>query len=97
MLARRAAVSQQLVQGDHRVEPAFEIMRVNPAVSNLIRDAKQHQLGAVLQSSAAEGMRTMDGDLLRLFRAGVITAENALHCSIDREQMTKRLKSLQNQ
>lgn len=93
----RAVVSQQLVQGDHRVEPAFEIMRVNPAVSNLIRDAKQHQLGAVLQSSAAEGMRTMDGDLLRLFRAGVITAENALHCSMDREQMTKRLKSLQNQ
>lgn len=88
----RAVVSQQLVPTSGGVMPAFEIMRVNTAVSNLIRDAKLHQLSAVMQSSSAEGMQTMDSELLRLYREKRISAEQAMHCSMDREQMAKRLK-----
>lgn len=88
----RAVVSQQLVPSTDGARPAFEIMRVNTAVANLIRDAKLHQLGGVLQASSGEGMQTMDGDLLRLYGEGLISAENALRCSLDREQMQRRLR-----
>lgn len=89
----RAVVSQQLVPGvDGAVLPAFEIMRVNTAISNLIREAKIQQIDAVIQASAAEGMQTMDGTLLKLYRAGKITKETALHHGINREQLQKRLE-----
>jgi twitching motility protein PilT len=88
----RAVVSQQLVPGvDGSVLPAFEVMRVNTAISNLIREAKIQQIDAVIQSSAAEGMQTMDGTLLKLYHAGKITKETALHYGINREQLQKRL------
>lgn len=88
----RAVVSQQLVPAADGARPAFEIMRVNTAVANLIRDAKLHQLGGVLQASSGEGMQTMDSDLLRLYREGMIASEDALRCSMDREQMQRRLR-----
>ena len=89
----RAVVSQQLVSAENGgVHPVFEVLRVNTAVSNLIRDAKVHQIGAVMQSSAAEGMRTMDGELFRLYKEGVLNIEQVLHCSADRVLMSKRLK-----
>jgi twitching motility protein PilT len=44
-----------------------------PAIRNLIREGKTHQIYAAVQTSGAVGMQTMDADLARLVRAGSIT------------------------
>jgi len=56
---------------------ALEIMLCNDAVSNLIRKGKTFQIPSVLASSAELGMRTMDSELMVLFKAGRISAEDA--------------------
>ncbi len=88
----RGVVSQQLlptVDGGQR--PAFEIMRVNGAIQNMIRENKIYQIDNVIYSGAKEGMRTMDGDIQRLLSEGVITEQTALACASDRELMGKKL------
>jgi twitching motility protein PilT len=61
---------------------AAEILVPTPAVRNLIREAKSHQIYSVLQTGAAHGMQTMDASLADLVRAGKITrklAESRAH------------------
>ena len=48
-----------------------------PAIRNLIREAKTHQIYAAIQTSGSVGMQTMDADLARLVRLGTITRELA--------------------
>jgi twitching motility protein PilT len=50
---------------------------VNPAIRNLIREGKTHQIFSAILSGAAQGSVTMDNALLRLVRAGRIDAETA--------------------
>ena len=73
---------------------AFEVMYTNPAIKNMIREAKSHQLDAAIQAGAAEGMCTMDTSLLRLYQQGRITRDTALTHSIYYEAMEKRLAAL---
>jgi twitching motility protein PilT len=89
----QAVVSQQLLPTtDGKIIPAFEIMMVNSAVRNMIRESKIHQIETVIQSSAAEGMVTMDTSLYNLFKAGRITAADAIAYSTNSETMTKRVR-----
>lgn len=91
----QAVVSQQLIPTtDGSIVPAFEIMLVNSAVRNMIRESKIHQVETVIQSSAAEGMVSMDTSLLNLFKQGRITAETAIVHSTNSETMAKRVQSL---
>jgi twitching motility protein PilT len=55
-----------------------EVLIKNAAVANLIRENKVAQIKTVLQTSAQEGMFTMDQDLTRLYHDGVINREVAL-------------------
>ena len=73
-----AVISQQLIpkEGGGRVA-SREVMLNVPAVSNLIRENKISQLKTVIQTSAEEGMITMDQDLINLFNAGRISKETA--------------------
>lgn len=88
----QAVVSQQLVPTvDGGIVPAFEIMMVNSAIRNMIRESKVFQMDNVIFSGAAEGMRTMDADLLRLYREGVISKENALLYCTNYDTMSKRV------
>jgi twitching motility protein PilT len=79
----RAIVSQKLVptvDGSRRV-PALEILLVNIAVSNLIREERVFQLRSVMQTGRNLGMRLFDDSLLELMRAGTISKEAARkHC-----------------
>jgi len=79
----RAIVSQKLVptvDGSRRV-PALEILLVNIAVSNLIREERVFQLRSVMQTGRTLGMRLFDDSLLELMRAGTISKETARkHC-----------------
>jgi twitching motility protein PilT len=75
----RAVISQRLVpraDGGGRV-PALEILVVNRAVSNLIRESKTFQIRSAMQIGAATGMRLLDSSLEELVAAGTITAEEA--------------------
>jgi twitching motility protein PilT len=56
---------------------AAEILMPTPAVRNLIREGKSHQIYSVLQTSGSHGMQTMDASLAELVRAGKINRELA--------------------
>ena len=56
---------------------AAEVLVPTPAVRNLIREAKTHQIYSVLQTGASHGMQTMDASLAQLVRAGKVTRQLA--------------------
>lgn len=57
---------------------AMEIMTASPAIRNLIREAKAHQLTSVIQTSANLGMQTMDQSLRDLYQRGLVSYDEAL-------------------
>lgn len=88
----QAIVSQQLVPAiDGGVVPAFEIMVVNAAIRNLIREEKTHQMDSIIAASGGDGMRTMDQSLFDLCKRGLISREMALQYSIHQEALRSRL------
>ena len=88
----QAVVSQQLIPTvDGGIVPAFEIMTVNNAVRNMIREAKIHQIDSVIHTSAADGMITMDASILNLYKKGVISDESAIAHSLNAEIMAKKM------
>ena len=88
----RAVVSQQLLPTmDGGLEPAFEIMFANSAIQNMIRDGKAHQMDNVIFSGASEGMRAMDADILRLYRANRVSRETAVLFAANPDQLRKKL------
>lgn len=54
---------------------ATEVLVAVPALRNLIREGKSHQIDSVIQTGAKYGMHTMESDLRRLFERGLITSE----------------------
>ena len=88
----KGVVCQQLVPGaDGSQIPVFEIMKSTVAIQNMIREDKLHQLESAMQAGAAEGMCTMDGSLLKLYKEGRITKDTALVSCVNYETMLKRL------
>ena len=88
----KTVISQQLLPTiDGKRVPAFEIMHLNNAVRTLVRESRIHQIDSVIQTSAAEGMIGMDESILRLFKAGRITKEIALHYAMNPDQLQKKL------
>ncbi|MEE0707155.1 MAG: PilT/PilU family type 4a pilus ATPase [Adlercreutzia sp.] len=93
-LVLQAVVSQQLVPTkDGGIVPVFEIMTATPAIRNLIREEKSHQIDSVIAASGAEGMRTMDQSLYKLVKEGTITKETALQHAIHQEALKKRFET----
>lgn len=88
----RAVVSQQLVPTIHQtMVPAFEIMLMTPAISNMIRDNKIHQIEGMIYTSAKDDMLSMDNSLLQLYRSGQITSETALQYATNPDMLKKKL------
>lgn len=74
----QAVVSQQLLPTvDGGRAPAFEIMLLNTAIKNLIRDNKVPQIDAMIQTGKAQGMITMDNSIAQLYNSKKITEEIA--------------------
>ena len=91
-LVLEGVVSQQLVGDvDGRLIPAFEVMTVNPAVRNMVRESKAHQLDNVIATASGEGMTTMDQSLLNLVRAGRVDRETAMRHCVSPDWLAKRL------
>lgn len=88
----KCVVCQQLLPGTGGgMVPAFEILRVNQAVRNMIRERKNYQIDHVIQTSSAEGMIGMDQYLHRLYRDGGITAETAAQYAGDPAALRRRI------
>ena len=62
---------------------AAEVLVANPAVRNIIREGKSHQLDAIIQTSSAQGMQTMDRTLVSLVQSGTVTYDNAREFAVD--------------
>lgn len=79
-----AICSQRLIPaiGGGRVAAA-EVLITNPAVRNIIREGKAHQLDAVIQTGADQGMQTMDRTLVNMVQSGIITYDNAYEVAVD--------------
>jgi len=92
-VALQGIMTQQLLptaDGSGRVV-ATEILVPNPAVRNLIREGKTHQIYSVLQTSSAVGMQTMDASLATLVRAGKISQKLAESRSSTPEELNRLL------
>lgn len=88
----RAVVSQQLIPSvDGSLVPAFEIMLLTPAIRNMIRESKVHQIDSAIFAGAAMGMITMDQSILNLYKQGRITADTALQYCANLEDMKKKV------
>lgn len=87
-------VSQRLIPaiGGGRVVAA-EIMVATPAVRNIIREGKTHQLDAIIQTGAEHGMQSMDKTLAGLVKSGRITLEEAKGYAIDVQEMERLVHS----
>jgi len=73
---------------------ATEVMKATPAIRNLIRDGKTHQIYSALQAGSNAGMHTMDQHLAQLVRSGEITYEHGLekcHNEEDYKRLTGRM------
>ena len=87
-----AVISQQLVPTtDGGIALALEIMKVTPAIQNMIRENKIPQIEGLIYSSDKEDMISMDSSLLKLFRSGRITRETALKYATNPEMLIRKL------
>lgn len=86
-----AVVTQQLMAraGKEGRLPAVEVMIASPAIRNLIREAKAHQIPSVIQTSAHIGMQSMDQALRDLYLRGLITYEAAIARAMNVEEFKK--------
>jgi twitching motility protein PilT len=83
----RAVISQRLVPtaDESRRVAALEILVVNKAISNLVRDEKTVQIRSAIQTGAAQGMRLLEQSLGELVRSGTITSEAAMAIAEDKK------------
>ena len=88
-----AVIAQKLLpnkSGEGRV-PVSEILMVNSAVRNLIREDKIYQIPSIIQSGGQEGMQSLDQDLQRLVSQGVINKEDAKYVADNPELFEKAI------
>lgn len=88
-----AIVSQRLIPtiGGGRVAAA-EILVATPAVRNIIREGKSHQLEAVIQTGAEFGMQSMDKQLVTLIHEGSITYDEARNFAVDIDELDRLMR-----
>ena len=92
-IALQGIVTQQLVataDGSGRV-CATEVLVPTPAVRNLIREGKTHQIYSAIQTSGSVGMQTMDAHLAQLVRMGKVAPQLAMQRSSVPEELKRLL------
>ena len=88
----QAVVSQQLIPSDQKGRvAAFEIMIVNHAIRNLIRESKIMHIDAAIQTGRSQGMISMDASIAELYRKGLISREDATTYCVNPDTLLKYL------
>lgn len=92
----RGVITQQLIEkADGKgVVPAWEVMFIDNAIKNMIREGTTQQINSYIKSSSGSGMITMDDSLIRLYKNKVITRESAIMYSFDGDIMEKKIDRL---
>ena len=91
----QSVVSQQLIPTlDGGLVPVFEVMHLNNAIKNMIRESKIHQIDTAIASGAAEGMISMDGSILDLVRKKRVEKDVAIRFAANPDLMQKRLAAM---
>ena len=89
-----AVVSQRLLPTtDGKMVPAFEIMVLTPAIRNIIREGKTHQIDGMIYTSTNENMLAMDTSIFRLYQKGIIDKKTALANASNPEMMSKKVSA----
>lgn len=86
-------ISQQLLpkaDGSGRIA-AFEVMITNPAIRNLIREGKTHQMQTSIQTGGKSGMQTMDASLINLFQRRLISRDALEKYVVDFEMSSRQI------
>ena len=88
-----AICSQRLIPaiGGGRMAAA-EVLVATPAVRNIIREGKTHQLEAVIQTGGEFGMQSMDKTLVSLIHDGTITYDEARNYAVDLEELDRLMR-----
>lgn len=88
-----AICSQRLVPsiGGGRIAAA-EVLVATPAVRNIIREGKTHQLDAVIQTGAEFGMQSMDKTLVSLVHSGSISYDEARNFAVDIDELDRLMR-----
>ena len=88
-----AIVSQRLIPqiGGGRIAAA-EILVATPAVRNIIREGKTHQLEAVIQTGTEFGMQSMDKTLVNLIHNGTISYDDARMVAVDQDELDRLMR-----
>ncbi|MBS3758737.1 MAG: Flp pilus assembly complex ATPase component TadA, partial [Desulfobacterales bacterium] len=91
----RAVVAQVLFKRIDRKGrvPALEVLIATPAVRNLIREQKTHQLASSMQTGKKYGMQVLDDAIMDLYNKGFISAEDAYLKANDKQQFRPLLSS----
>ncbi|MBI5706208.1 MAG: PilT/PilU family type 4a pilus ATPase [Armatimonadetes bacterium] len=86
-------ISQQLLPrlGGGR-SAALEIMIGIPAIKNLIREGKTHQMYSIIETNQQIGMQTMDRSLADLFRTGMCSYDECLMRAVDKDTFSRLAK-----
>ena len=87
-------VSQQLIPRIDKpgIVLASEVMFMNPAIRNLIREGKHYQINSIMQTGQTQGMQLMEMDLAKLCNAGIIDREEAMLRSNDQQILMQFLR-----
>jgi twitching motility protein PilT len=90
----RGIVAQNLLQriGGGRVA-ALEILVASSAISNQIREGKNHQIVSSMQTAKAAGNQLLNDSLVELVTSRIVEYEEALSKAVDKADLTKRLGS----
>ena len=83
------------IDGERRV-PAIELMIATPAIRNIIRENKIHQISAIIQMGRKEGMISLDQSLRELLIEGRISREEAIKKAIDKKTFMQTHRNFQN-
>lgn len=89
----KAVISQQLLpcRNGGRVA-AVEYMVDTPAIRNMIREGKDHQIYGTMQTAQKEGMQTMDQALLKLLREQKITRDTVIENCVERAEILRQMQ-----
>lgn len=72
---------------------AAEILIATPAVRNIIREGKNYQLEAVIQTGAEYGMQSMDRTLVNMIHGGIISYDEARNVAVDIEELDRLMRN----
>jgi twitching motility protein PilT len=92
----KGVVSQRLLrrrEAEGRV-PAIEVMKVTPAISNLIRTSKLEQIYSSIETGGRFGMQTMELSLAKLYKEGLISRETAVRMAKNESLIVPRLERI---